>query len=375
MSGTASDSQDTGPEGTGALVKYEAAVAALAEARRTDEVMDIRDGADRLRAAATIARNRQLEIDAAEIRIRAERRLGELIAAQKETVGLAKGGRPKTRTDAEQVFTGPATLKEAGIDRKLSARAQKLAALPDTRFERDLRQWRARAERVSERVTVDLMRGEDKKARRAAKEQALGAKILALPEKRYGVIYADPPWRFEPRSRETGLDRAPDNHYPTETTEEIARMPVDELAADDAVLFLWATVPMLDDALIVVTAWGFSYRSHLVWKKVFPGNQKGTGYWFRNEHELLLVGVRGAVPAPAPGLQWGSVVNAPVGRPSAKPGQFRDLIDAYFPSLPKIELFARGAAPEGWDVFGNEAGEPQEARSAPARDRDQGQSL
>jgi hypothetical protein len=100
-----------------------------------------------------------------------------------------------------------------------------------------------------------------KAERRAEREAELGAKQLALPTKRYGVIYADSPWRFEPYSRETGMDRSPENHYPTSTTTVIAERNVAGIAADDCVLFLWATARMLREAMRVMEAWGFEYRS------------------------------------------------------------------------------------------------------------------
>jgi N6-adenosine-specific RNA methylase IME4 len=112
------------------------------------------------------------------------------------------------------------------------------------------------------------------------------------------------------------MDRAADNHYPTSVTEVIAARPVAEIAAKDCVLFLWAAVPMLPHALAVMAAWGFDYRSHFVWAK----DRIGTGYWNRNKHELLLVGVEGDIPAPAMGEQWPFVIEAPVGRHSAKDG-------------------------------------------------------
>lgn len=190
----------------------------------------------------------------------------------------------------------------------------------------------------------------DKKERRAERERELAAKQSALPDKRYGVIYADPEWRFEVYSRDTGMDRAADNHYPTSSTEDICNRPVADIAADDCVLFLWATVPMLPDALRVMDAWDFQYKSHCIWAK----DRIGTGYWFRNQHEILLVGTRGNVPAPAMGTQVESLVDAPVGRHSEKPEKFYQLIERYFPNLPKIELNARAARP-GWDAWGYEA--------------------
>jgi len=192
----------------------------------------------------------------------------------------------------------------------------------------------------------------EKGTRRAEREAELAERTLeaarALGSARYGVIYADPPWRFEPYSRETGMDRAADNHYPTMTIEALRALDVP--AADDCVLFMWATVPMLPEALAVMDAWGFSYRSHCVWLK----DRFGTGYWFRNQHELLLVGTRGDVPAPAPGEQYASVIEAELGPHSAKPGHFAEMIEELFPTAPRLEMFAR--APRlGWDVWGNEA--------------------
>jgi N6-adenosine-specific RNA methylase IME4 len=194
-----------------------------------------------------------------------------------------------------------------------------------------------------------------KKERRVEREAALAEKIQALPGKRYGVILADPEWRFEPYSRETGMDRAADNHYPTSAVEEIMARDVASIAADDCVLFLWATAPMLPQALQVMSAWGFTYKTHAIWFKQRAGEGRGTGYWFLGEHELLLVGVRGDVVAPAMGTQARSVFLAPVGGHSEKPDVSLMIIETYFPTLPKIELNRRGPARPGWDAWGLEA--------------------
>jgi N6-adenosine-specific RNA methylase IME4 len=200
----------------------------------------------------------------------------------------------------------------------------------------------------------DGPRGPRTKAeKRAVREAELAVKQIALPDKHYGVILADPEWRFEPYSRDTGMDRAADNHYPTSPTEIIAARDVPSIAADDCVLFLWATVPMLPAALEVMKAWGFEYRSHVMWDKIHIG----TGYWFRNRHELLLVGTRGEIPAPAMGSQFPSVITISRTDHSKKPEQFIELIEQYFPSLPKIELNRRGPPRPGWDAWGNEADE------------------
>lgn len=192
----------------------------------------------------------------------------------------------------------------------------------------------------------------EKKARRTEREAELGARQKALPAKRYGVIYADPEWKFLSWSPETGMDRAADNHYPTSETNDIVLRPVGTIAAEDCVLFLWATAPMLKAALRVMEGWGFDYKTHFVWAK----DRAGTGYWNRNRHELLLVGVKGGPPAPAMGTQWDSLIAAPLGAHSEKPDAFAELIETTFPNLPKIELNARRARP-GWDVWGFEAPE------------------
>lgn len=196
------------------------------------------------------------------------------------------------------------------------------------------------------------LRGAVKKSVRSDREQALAkATQMASEElgsKLYNVIYADPPWSFEPYSKETGMDRSADNHYPTMSTIEICELEVP--AADDCVLFLWATMPMLKDALAVMEAWGFQYKSGYVWVK----DRVGTGYWARNKHELLLIGTRGSIPAPASGEQFDSVVVAAVSRHSEKPALFAEMIEQMFPNASLLEMFARSKR-AGWDVWGNQA--------------------
>jgi N6-adenosine-specific RNA methylase IME4 len=208
------------------------------------------------------------------------------------------------------------------------------------------------AARVVERAATKHERTEAKKEHRADRERDLAEATIAaaqsLGTKLYGVIYADPPWRFEPYSRDTGMDRAAENHYPTMTLDRIKEIEVP--AAGECALFLWATIPMLEQALEVMSAWGFGYKSQFVWKK----DRAGTGYWTREKHELLLIGTRGEVPAPAPGEQYESVIEAARGEHSAKPFCLYEMIEEMFPTLPRLEMFARGEPVGGWDRWGNE---------------------
>lgn len=335
-----------------ALVRYDAMLVAIAEVKAVDEAKDIVDKAEAMRVYARQAKNREAEIDMAEIRIRAERRLGELLKEAKAE-GHLLAGRPLENGISEEPFSN-ARLKDFGINKRLSSEAQQLADVPAAQFDKDIVAWRERTEKENGRVTAKLVRQETKREQRNLREVVLAAEQRALPDERYGVILADPPWCYEPYSRETGMDRAADNHYPTMGVGQIADLKVQDIAAPDCALFLWATIPMLEGAFFVLKTWGFEYKSHCVWVKT----RIGTGYWFRQKHELLLVGTRGKIPAPAPGTQMQSAIEAAVGEHSVKPEIFYDLIEDYFPNLPRIELFARKAR-DGWDRWGNEA--PAEA--------------
>jgi len=333
------------------LVKYDAACKALAAARSVDEAKVIKDKAEAIRAYARQAKNPKLEADAWEIRKRAEDRLGALSAALEKS----KGGGDTTRRSGAKSAKALKTkaLKNAGISKDQASRYERFHRLPTEEKEKRIARGRAAIE-AGRTLAESIAREGDKAERRANQERELAVSIRELPQQRFGVIYADPPWRFQPYSRQTGMDRSADNQYPTMELDKIKNLSLP--AARDCVLFLWATAPMLPQALEVMKSWDFEYKTHFVWGK----DQIGTGYWTRNKHELLLIGTRGNIPAPAPGKQFESLIMAPKGRHSAKPEQFRRMIEAMFPSLPKLEMFARTQSP-GWEAWGNEAGEQDAA--------------
>jgi len=329
----------------GNLAKYDAACRAIFEAKSVDEVEEIRDKAEAMRAYARQAKNKDMEIDAAEIRIRAERRLGEMIVAQKQTVGLATGGEHggKKRIDGTRAEPSNArpTLAEAGIDKKLSARAQKIAAVPQAKFEEMVGEWRGRIEEENERVTVNLLR----EGARAVRDEKLS--VPALPKGKSSVIYADPPWRYD---YSKSISREIENQYPTLSMDEICALPISDLADGDAVLFLWATSPKLAEAMDVISAWGFTYRTCAVWDKEIIG----MGYYFRQQHELLLIGTRGSLPPPIPANRPSSVIHSRRSAHSEKPKVVYEIIEAMYPGLSKVELFSRSKR-EGWAAWGNQA--------------------
>jgi N6-adenosine-specific RNA methylase IME4 len=181
---------------------------------------------------------------------------------------------------------------------------------------------------------------------------ALTAGPLILPPGRYTVLLADPPWRYHSAP---SPNRKVENHYPTLPDEEIAGYqdadgrPVTDLAADDAVLYLWATIPKLESALAVLHAWGFTYKSGGVWVK----DRIGMGYWWRQRAELLLTGTRGEPAPPPPNLRPDGVIEAPRREHSRKPDEVYEFIDAIWPGPVKVELFGRATRP-GWAVYGNQ---------------------
>ena len=161
--------------------------------------------------------------------------------------------------------------------------------------------------------------------------------------KLYDLIYSDPPWRYTPAEK----TRRVENHYPTMPIEDICAMKVP--AAKDCILFLWGTMSKLPDALAALDAWGFTYKTGAVWDKKIIG----MGYYFRGQHELLLLGTKGTPGAPSPKNRYSSVISVKRGEHSAKPKIVYTMIESMYPDATKLEMFARDRR-EGWDAFGND---------------------
>ena len=165
------------------------------------------------------------------------------------------------------------------------------------------------------------------------------------------MIYADPPWRYGTWKGQGVAER----HYPTMSIEEIKALPVAELADRDCILFLWATFPMLPEALDVLRAWGFRFKTvAFTWIKLAPKTNRifwGMGYWTRSNAEICLLATRGQPRRQARNVH--QVIISHVEEHSKKPDEARQRIVALMGDVPRIELFARQTAP-GWDVWGNE---------------------
>lgn len=179
----------------------------------------------------------------------------------------------------------------------------------------------------------------------------------------YEVILADPPWLFQLRS-EDGEEKSPQAHYDCMPTEEIAALPVGHLASRDCLLFMWATWPMLPDALQVMRAWGFAYRTGGAWlKKTRHGkNHMGTGYILRSATEPFLIGVIGNPRMSGAQRAIRNVIEAAVREHSRKPDEQYEILERLFPRAWRCELFARSMRP-GWDSWGREVGKFSAARA------------
>lgn len=169
--------------------------------------------------------------------------------------------------------------------------------------------------------------------------------------KKYHIIYADPPWHYK-RSKVQG---AAEKHYPTMSIEQLCSMPVSEMAEKDCILFLWATFPQLPEALRLIEAWGFTYKTiGFLWLKQNRKNPTwfyGLGFWTRGNAEVCLLATKGHPHRIS--KQIHQFIIAPIQEHSKKPDKVRDRIVELMGDLSRIELFARQKA-EGWDSWGNE---------------------
>jgi N6-adenosine-specific RNA methylase IME4 len=177
--------------------------------------------------------------------------------------------------------------------------------------------------------------------------------------RRFSTILADPPWQFVNRTGKIAPEHGRLTRYPTLKLDEIAALPVDKIAAPTAHLYLWCPNALLPEGLAVMKAWGFTYKSNIIWHKVRKdggSDGRGVGFYFRNVTELMLFGVRGKnARTLAPGRRQVNLLATRKREHSRKPDEQYDIIEACSPG-PFLELFARGTR-KGWAPWGNQASE------------------
>ncbi len=394
------------------LVPYDLARTALAEAKTVDDVKDILDKAAAMAEYRRRAGDRSLEIDAIEIRMFAERRLGQMIAAQKAAAGLNRGTL-RRGSESEPRDERP-KLADSGIDKKLSAKAQKMAALPPDEFEAKLSVWRAEA-LETDRVVTNLLeigrKHEQAQSRRDLAQALSDTSDQLLTGRKVPCVYIDPAW-----ARKAGIgDRAYENHYPTEKWQAIIEImaKASNRLQPNAWAFIWiprahmlALHPVkykiaIDDGSVheieikqpliwaIARALGCDdYSTCFVWTKTDEDHpdEHGTFLVAKDQDEILCLYKKGnGLPKPPPDKIYGSnhrERSRPLGH-SVKPPFYRKMIadmvgnDSDGRPLPVLEMFCRHDAdnplPENWEAWGNESEIPQEA-SGTAREAPGGSS-
>ncbi len=362
-----------------ALAQYEQARAALAEAVRIDQVLSIRDELDHVKLYARQIQDRELLADAAAFQLRAERRLGQLLLAAREAGQLAeKGRRPKAAADELQ----PATLKDIGVDFKLSSKAAKAAALADEAFE-DLVEATRERMAAGKAIIVDPVAAAAKDADVAARRAAHAARTInggsigdlhqmVASGRKFGSIGSDPQWKFLTRSA-AGEGRSANVHYKTEEVDKIKDLPVGQLLADDGAFYMWMVDWCPRDALALIEHYGLTHiTTAFTWVKTIPNIEAlilrilegggpidlsderlwhiGNGYWSRANPEQCWLATKGNPKRLYADVR--QLIVAPVMEHSRKPDAWLDRIERLTEGE-YLELQARRIRP-GWVSWGDE---------------------
>ena len=179
--------------------------------------------------------------------------------------------------------------------------------------------------------------------------------ISPLPDNKYSIIYADPPWRYSGgkgvNSKKWGNSLS---SYDCMNLKELKILPVKDIASDDSSLFMWVTLPMIKEGLELMSSWGFTYKTTaFVWNKTYKKGKPycGMGYWTRSGCEICILGFRGKMERKSKRVY--QVISAPVTQHSKKPDEVKGRIIELMGDLTRIELFARQGT-KGWDSWGNE---------------------
>jgi N6-adenosine-specific RNA methylase IME4 len=373
------------------LVRYDAACRALAEAKQVDEVKDIRDKAVAMQVYAKQAKDRTLIEDATEIRMRAERRAGELLREMEKN----KGARSQLRGDVRVGGRAPTPptdptpkLADLGVTKTQSSRWQRLADLDGEMFESRVVAARKKALSGLNNVHRELKQREARAAYETRIQDGCTVNDLyALAASGYkaAVIYVDVPSRFDTYSGE-GKQRSAERYYDTMVIDDLKAMGplIQPLAAKDCALFYWTSGPQNANALEVIKAWGFDYNTWgFVWFKTKPSNgaveleqltlkdlHRATGFTTWPSTEVVLFATRGEPVRLNNDVR--QVVIAPhagYGGHSVKPEEVRRRIERLFPG-PYLELYGRNKSVTGWTVWGNEVPREQfwEAAESPPPD-------
>ena len=279
--------------------------------------------------AAQAKKGLEIQNQCAEIKLRAERRIGEQLKDMPK-----KQGDPNSNKVKESV-----SLKELGIEHIQSHRWQAVASLPEKEFERHMAEVKKSNEELT---TVGVIR----LAREISRKDGGSFKKKEIPEGEFNVILCDAPWKYNDKHDYNGTTGA-ETHYPSMSIEELCEMKIP--SAKNAILFFWVTSPLLEECFAVINAWGFQYKTSFVWDKV----KHNMGHYNSVRHEFLLVCTKGSFTPEVPKLFDSVIQEERSNRHSEKPEIVYDIIEKLYPSGKYLELFGRKKRAQ-WITFGNE---------------------
>jgi len=273
----------------------------------------------------------------AEYRLRLNRKQGEWIETN-----IPKEG---TRCLGDKIKSPEFTLSDVGINKTDSPKFRLFARLSENKFDSYINETK---EQGKELTSAGLYRI-------ALKDSIPENEEPSKPTGKYRVIYADPPWKYSNVMPDYFIEQA--HHYKTMSLTDICNFFAMDIAEDNAVLFLWTTSPILEDAFKVINAWGFHYKASFIWDKV----KHNMGHYNSVRHEFLLIATRGSCQPDVKEL-FDSVQTIEREDHSKKPDKFRDIIETLYPNGKRIQLWARTPY-EGWDNYGNELPKQEMAKT------------
>jgi len=320
------------------LIRWNKAKQAIIEAKTIDEVKDIRDKAQAMKAyAKQIGESLEVQNDIAEIKIRAERRAGEILQETERNPGIKMAGGNIVLPPED----APPKLEDIGITKIQSSRWQATASLPEEVFEKHIIETKCDGKELTSSGVLKIAL----KEKRAQEIKETTEKIEAgidLPEGKFEVVVIDPPWPYGVKYDSDG--RRVSSPYPEMSLEEIGNINIP--MADDSSMWLWTTHKFLRDSFDIMENWGFSYKATLVWNK----EKLGIGHWIRMQAEFCLLGIKGS-PV------WNmtnerDIITEARREHSRKPEAFYNMVETLCIGR-KLDYFSR-AERFGWYSFGSE---------------------
>lgn len=315
------------------LIKWDELKYQIENSKDIEELTQLKD---RIRAYQILAEQSKQSVDVqAKISIykaRIDRKCGEWLKENIKHGGQNKKARSNIVT----------SLKEINLSKNESSRLQKVADIPEKKFEGILNEAEEETKKVTNNMLVKIAREIEIEER----NEELRNKKVELPDGKYNVIYADPPWQYGDKLID-GYGSA-EHHYPSMSIDELCKLEIPTI--NNAILFLWVTSPLLEESFEVIKAWNFQYKTSFIWDKV----KHNFGHYNSVRHEFLLVCTKGNFTPEVKKLYDSVITEERTKIHSQKPKIFYEIIETLYPNGKYLELFARNKFNNKWTIWGNE---------------------